>query len=557
MSEQAGGEWLPGLADPIEIGRGGFGVVYKATETDLNRTVAVKILSGNLDDLALQRFDRERRAMGALSGHPNIVPIYRSGLTGDGRPYLVMEYLPGGSLAERLQTSGALPWKDAASIGIRLCAALETAHRAGVLHRDVKPENVFVSGLGAPKLGDFGIARLEGAPQTQSAMITASLAHAAPELIDGKPPSVQSDVYGLASTIVTFITGAPPFSRPTDDSIVPLLARIATEPLPDLRPRGVPDRLSTVFEKAMAKDPGARYESCALFGRAIQEAQAGVGETVTPLEVQGIDPTVTPGVGAPRAADPTVSVPTAATPPPVTPAPSVSVPPAGAPPSPAVPVSPVSPAPAASSPTSPPVTTGAPFPGVAAAQPAQAVAPGAYPAATAGPPSGPLPGYTTGTASVSSGGASRTVIVLAVVAVLVVVGLIGLVLMGGGDDEQADRRPRATLLDRITDPTEPDDPVGSTTSGAPPTEAGGPTTLEPGTVAENGLIVTEIPFGLGDNDRLDALASQCAAGDLTSCDQLYKDSPVGSLYEEFGGTCGDRVEFDPQTPCPENPAFGG
>ena len=82
MSDVTNGEWLPGLADPIEIGRGGFGVVYKATETDLNRTVAVKILSGNLDDLALQRFDRERRAMGALSGHPNIVPIYRSGLTG-------------------------------------------------------------------------------------------------------------------------------------------------------------------------------------------------------------------------------------------------------------------------------------------------------------------------------------------------------------------------------------------------------------------------------------------------------------------------------------------
>ncbi len=272
-----GDDWLPGLTDPVEIGRGGFGVVYKATETDLNRTVAVKILSGNLDELALQRFDRERRAMGALSGHPNIVAIYRTGLTGDDRPYLVMEFLQGGSLAEQVAARGPVSWKEISEVGVRLSAALETAHRAGVLHRDVKPENVFVSDLGAPKLGDFGIARLEGAPQTRSATITASFAHASPELIDGRPPSVQSDIYALASTLLTLMNGRPPFVRDTDESIVPLLARIATEPVPDLRSDGVPDALCQVFETAMAKDPGHRYSSTADFGRALQAAQRGLG----------------------------------------------------------------------------------------------------------------------------------------------------------------------------------------------------------------------------------------------------------------------------------------
>jgi serine/threonine protein kinase len=509
-------EWLPGLTDPVEIGRGGFGVVYKAVETDLNRAVAVKILTGNLDDLALQRFDRERRAMGALSGHPNIVAIYRSGLTGDSRPYLIMEYLPGGSMAERITDRGPLEWRDATDVGIRLCAALETAHRAGVLHRDVKPENVFLSALGAPKLGDFGIARLEGAPQTQSATITASLAHAAPELIDGRPPSVQSDVYGLASTVLTLMTGRPPFSRDTDESIVPLLARIATEPVPDLRALGVPPTLCEVFERAMAKDPGVRFASGAEFGRALQHAQRSLGADVSPLEVQGVDPTVTPGVGAPRAADATVDLTasTAGTAVPAAPAPAPSAP-APAP----------TPAPAAPSPSAP------------APAPAAAVATTTPPGGYAVPPT-PSPSYTGPAAPPSrgSGGSGSNVgliVVLGVVA-LIVVALLGFLLFRPDDDVATDDDPTGTTA--AVDDT--------TASTSPPTtgEPGVPTTLEPGSTGVDGIIVTSIPFSLGDSPDLDELAAECSAGDLDACDDLASDSPRGTRFDQYGRTCGDRVE---------------
>jgi serine/threonine protein kinase len=481
----------------VEIGRGGFGVVYRATETDLNRTVAVKVLSGTLDELTLQRFDRERRAMGALSGHPNIVGIYRTGLTDDNRPYLVMEYLTGGSMLERIDSRGPLPWREAAEFGVRLCAALETAHRAGVLHRDVKPENVFVSSLGAPKLGDFGIARLDGAPQTQSAVITASLAHAAPEIIDGKPPSVQSDIFALASTVITLMRGTPPFSRPTDESIVPLLARIATEPVPDMRPDGVPAALCEVFETAMAKDPAGRYPTMAEFGRALQEAQRRCDAPVTPLEVQGIDPTVQPGAGAPRVADPTidVSAPLTAVPqvppvlPPATPAPNV---------------------PAASVPPVPQPSSQAPV------LPAYTQPPG-YPTG----PAGPAP-------KASSGNGLVIVLSIAAAAVLALLG--ALLLFGGGDDDTAGSDTENTA-------------AGTETTASPTTAPSSVTTLEVGTEGPEGYEVTEIPFALGDDAELDQLAAECSAGMLVSCDDLYIRSPIESGYEQFGGTCGGRSDF--------------
>jgi serine/threonine protein kinase len=518
-------EWLSGLTDPVEIGRGGFGVVYKAVETDLNRSVAVKVLSGNLDDLALQRFDRERRAMGALSGHPNIVSIYRSGITPDNRPYLVMEYLPGGSMAERVAARGPLSWRDAADVGVRLCAALETAHRAGVLHRDVKPENVFVSGLGAPKLGDFGIARLEGAPQTQSAMITASLAHAAPELIDGKPPSVQSDVYGLASTIVTLMTGHPPFSRDTDESIVPLLARIATEPVPDLRHQGVPTAFCEAFERAMSKDPARRPESAAALGRALQDAQRTQAVDVTPLEVQGVDPTIAPGSGAPRVADPTVNVaaPTAAVTPPVPPA-AASPRPTVVTPTPAAPVAPA------------PVVAPTPNPGVAPPAAGWASTP-----ATTTPPGGYYPS-TTGSTPSGGGPDRRLVYALAGLAAVVVVVLVVLVVLGGGGDGGDQAGPTTTHA--------PTTKVTETSATATSTGTDGPvTTLAPGSDGLNGLTVTSIPFGLGDSRVFDALAARCAAGGLESCDTLKNRSPRNSAYENFGATCGARASFDRDAAC--------
>ena len=181
---------IAGFEDPVEIGRGGFGVVYKAHQTGFERTVALKILPiAAADESARDRFERERMAMGALSSHPNIVTVYGSGFTDDQQPYIVMEFMSRGSLGDRLRSRAPMPWNDAAAATIKVAGALDAAHEAGVLHRDIKPENILVSQYGEPKLGDFGIARIEGANQTRSGVITATMAHAPPEIVEGQAPN--------------------------------------------------------------------------------------------------------------------------------------------------------------------------------------------------------------------------------------------------------------------------------------------------------------------------------------------------------------------------------
>lgn len=269
---------VDGYIELREVGRGGFGIVYRALQVEFNRTVALKILTNVSEDPgARARFERECLAMGSLSGHPNIVTVYAAGYTTDGRPYIAMEFLTGGTLAERLAGRG-IPWPEAIAIGIKICGALQRAHDSGVLHRDVKPENVLVSAYDEPKLADFGIARLHGGYETRSGIITATFAHAAPELLEGKPPSAASDVYSLASTLYSLITGQPPFVIDDNDTLPGVIARIATEPPPDLRRRGVPDAVCSAFEHALAKDPLQRTPTARDFGHELQDAARVAGE---------------------------------------------------------------------------------------------------------------------------------------------------------------------------------------------------------------------------------------------------------------------------------------
>ncbi len=279
---------IPGIAGVSELGRGGFGIVYEARQPALHRTVAVKIVStGALDDRAKERFERELQAMGTLSGHPNIVTVYDQGFTEGGKPYIVMELMGGGSVADRLISAGPLPWREATTIAVKIAAALETAHRAGVLHRDIKPENVLISPYGEAKLADFGIARVQGGPETRTGVVTASMSHAAPEVLSGARPSVTTDVYALGSMLYTMLAGSPPFFLDTDESLVPLITRIAVDPVPDLRPRGIPDALCRVIERSMAKDASDRQQSAVEFGRELQRAQSSTGVTPTDMIVTG------------------------------------------------------------------------------------------------------------------------------------------------------------------------------------------------------------------------------------------------------------------------------
>jgi len=275
---------VPGVEGAEEIGAGGFGWVYRAFQPAFDRTVAVKVLRGRiLDRRVLERFRRECKAIGAVSGHPNIVHVYDAGTTAGGHPYIVMEFLAHGSLADRLDREGPLRWTEVGRIGVKLAAALHTAHRAGVLHRDLKPENILVSEYGEPLLADFGIARVEGAKETTGGGVKASLAHAPPEIMAAQRADERADVYSLGSVLHTLLTGIPPFLQADDENVLAVLARLSTDTPPDLRTHGVPGPIAHAIDRAMAKRPEDRPASAVAFGRELQAAQNAAGQVPTEL----------------------------------------------------------------------------------------------------------------------------------------------------------------------------------------------------------------------------------------------------------------------------------
>ncbi|WP_330230399.1 protein kinase [Nocardia sp. NBC_00508] len=260
-----------GFEDAEEIGRGGFGVVYRCTQVSLDRTVAVKVLTGELEENR-KRFFREQRAMGRLTGHPNIVGVLQVGETETGRPYLVMPYHSQGSLDAQIRLGGPLPVKEVLHLGLKVAGALEAAHRAGVLHRDVKPGNILLTDYGEPALTDFGIAHISGGFETATGAVTGSPAFTAPEVLGGDPPSRASDVYGLGATLFCAVTGHAAFERHGGEQVVAQFLRITTQPVPDLRERGIPEGVSTVIEATMSRDPRER-PTAAVLGEQLQRVQ--------------------------------------------------------------------------------------------------------------------------------------------------------------------------------------------------------------------------------------------------------------------------------------------
>lgn len=264
-----------GFESPVEIGHGGFGVVYRCRQPDLDRTVAVKVLTA-LDGHNGARFIREERAMGRLTGHPNIVNVLQVGATESGHPFIVMPFYALGSLADRLHRSGPLSHEDALRIGVKIAGALEAAHRLDILHRDVKPANILLSGYGEPVLTDFGIAHYPGGFETAAGLITGSPAYTAPEILSGGHASVSSDIYGLGATLITALTGHAAFERRSGEKVVAHFVRMTSEPSPDLGELDVPDDVAAAIDRAMSPIPADRPTALEL-GDELRSCQARHG----------------------------------------------------------------------------------------------------------------------------------------------------------------------------------------------------------------------------------------------------------------------------------------
>jgi hypothetical protein len=261
------------------IGAGGFSVVYRARQQSMNREVAIKVLNtGFATDAERRTFERECHALGRLSHHPNIVTVFDDAITDDGRPCIVME-LYSSTYRERVEEIGPLPIDEVLAVAVRICGALQTAHEAGVLHRDIKPHNIFLSAYGDPALGDFGISTIDD-ERSHSGASGVSVAYAAPEVLEDSRASPAADVYSLAATIYQLVAGASPYASADMKTTV---RRILTEEPPPLGRAGAPPGLDRVLRRALAKDPAARQESAVEFAEMIREVQARAGFDRTPI----------------------------------------------------------------------------------------------------------------------------------------------------------------------------------------------------------------------------------------------------------------------------------
>jgi serine/threonine protein kinase len=244
------------------VGRGGMGVVYRATDVALERSVALKLLAPDLarDESFRRRFATESKVAASLD-HPNVIPIYHAGDC-DGVLYLAMRYVRGEDLRARLQRQGRLDPADAARLVVQVGSALDAAHEAGLVHRDVKPANVLLDGHDHAYLTDFGLTKRLASEtvETRAGQILGTLDYIAPEQIRGDALGPFTDVYALACMSVHLLTGTVPF--PVDTEEGKLWSHLSERPpRPSARCPDLPRALDAVLERAMAKEPALRHPS--------------------------------------------------------------------------------------------------------------------------------------------------------------------------------------------------------------------------------------------------------------------------------------------------------
>ncbi|AWB87209.1 protein kinase domain-containing protein [Mycetocola zhujimingii] len=297
---------LPGLQYVRPLGAGGFSDVYLYEQELPKRQVAVKVLaSDELTDALRAAFIAEANLMAQLSAHPYIVTIYHAALAPDGRPYFVMEYCSGPSLAEQYKRA-RFSVADALRTGVRLSSAVATAHAAGILHRDIKPANVLTNNYGWPALTDFGISsavdtELPVNSTTRAAMnaevgataagsIGMSIPWSPPEMFDDNPqPDVRSDVFSLAATLYTLLAGHTPFEIPgRPNGTVDLIGRIERGTVTPMDRDDIPRSLTSILAKGMSVQADDRFSTAVDFARALQRVEMELSYAPTAIDVPNL-----------------------------------------------------------------------------------------------------------------------------------------------------------------------------------------------------------------------------------------------------------------------------
>jgi eukaryotic-like serine/threonine-protein kinase len=255
------------------LGAGGMGVVYRGFDPRFERAVAIKRVRADVGFDVRQRFLREGRNT-ARARHPNIIEVFDVGETEQGEPFLVMELLDGESLAHVQQRMGRIPLARALRIAEQICDALEHAHARGLVHRDIKPENVFVeprAGKDHVKVLDFGLAKLatDSVKLTQEGAAIGTLQYMAPEQLGEDPVDGRADQYAVAGVLYTILAGRPPFVAESVPDMVHALLERTPDPLSSHIPDAIPDRVVLAIDRALKKDPAARFATIRDFASAL------------------------------------------------------------------------------------------------------------------------------------------------------------------------------------------------------------------------------------------------------------------------------------------------
>jgi serine/threonine protein kinase len=262
---------IPGFRDFAMVAHGSTAFVYRAVQERLDRVVAVKVLLIDGDMTTTDSVAKELEATVLVSGHPHIVSIIDTGATGEGHPYIVMEYCEGGSYSAVLKDEGPLGVEDVVEVGVKIGQALQAAHRAGILHRDVKPQNI-LRGRYGPALADFGIARAPEALAATRAIDMLTPLHASPEALLRRAQTPASDLYSLASTMWHLLAGYAPFANAeggTDPEVH--RERVTSDAPPPKLPRAdVPEWLEDLLARSLSRDPDRRPASCGAFAESLQ-----------------------------------------------------------------------------------------------------------------------------------------------------------------------------------------------------------------------------------------------------------------------------------------------